>query len=445
METTSRLYLGRYEAKELLGEGGMGRVYLAYQQDLKRKVVVKVMHDHVAQDQRFRDRFKSETHVMAQFTHPYAVTLYDASLDDPAGPCIIMEYIRGITLEKLLAQNKGQLTPARISRLLNQLCEVLQAAQEHRNASGQITPIIHRDLKPANIMVVDPDTPYEKIKVMDFGLAKLTLHGTGPKRGDSCGDLAVGTPAYMCPEQVRGDEMDHRGDLYSVGVILYELLTGRLPFQARDPMDVMLAHTTEAPPSFAEAGAPGCAPAAVEEVIRACLAKDPADRPATARELAQRYQQAVEQGDAQPEEAQAEEALEASARPPLPEESDPTVVVYRFEAWMPEAIAAYKLSGFVQDVGADVVENAPGKIRVRLGKPGTVYAGPGGAFAWLGFGKANTIDLELQMHPASSQKKGHLDLAVLMRSPQGELPSNPNWKARCDRVYTDLRAYLMGK
>src|SRR5437870_1711705 len=121
METTNRLYLGRYEAKELLGEGGRGRVYLAYQQDLKRKVVVKVMHDQVAQDKKFRDRFQDETHVMAQFQHPYAVTLYDASLDDPAGPCIIMEYIQGITLEKLLAQNQGRLTAARISRLLNQL------------------------------------------------------------------------------------------------------------------------------------------------------------------------------------------------------------------------------------------------------------------------------------------------------------------------------------
>src|SRR5438876_11921953 len=99
MDMTNRLYLGKYEVKELLGEGGMGRVYLAFQQDLKRKVVVKVMHEQVAQDPKFRERFKSETFLMAQFQHPYAVTLYDASLDDPAGPCIIMEYIRGITLE----------------------------------------------------------------------------------------------------------------------------------------------------------------------------------------------------------------------------------------------------------------------------------------------------------------------------------------------------------
>src|SRR3989440_3957364 len=163
-----RIFLGRYEALRLLGEGGMGRVYLARQLDLGRQVVVKVMHDHIAADSVFRDRFRREMQLMAHFQHPYAVALYDASLDDPQGPCIVMEYIRGITLDALLARN-GRLTPMRVDRLLGQLCEVLQAA----HSEG----IIHRDLKPANLMVVDPDTPYEIVKVMDFGLAKLVDSG----------------------------------------------------------------------------------------------------------------------------------------------------------------------------------------------------------------------------------------------------------------------------
>src|SRR5207302_408298 len=229
---------------KLLGEGGMGRVYLARQLDLGRQVVVKVMHDHVAADEKFRERFQRETLLMARFQHPYAVTLYDASLNDPQGPCIIMEYVRGVTLDALLQRNT-RLTPVRVGRLLGQFCEVLQAA----HAEG----IIHRDLKPANLMVVDPDTPYEKIKVMDFGLAKLL--GT-PSRAmhhvtDTGSDFAVGTPGYISPEQVRGDEMDHRSDLYSVGIILFELLTGRLPFTAGSTMDILLAHATEEPPSFA--------------------------------------------------------------------------------------------------------------------------------------------------------------------------------------------------
>src|SRR5713226_10467699 len=145
MHMLGRIFLGRYEAIKLLGEGGMGRVYLAKQTDLGRQVVIKVMHDHIASDPKFRDRFQRETLVMARFQHPYAVTLYDASLDDPQGPCIVMEYIRGITLDSLLKNNNGRLTPARVGRLLGQLCDVLHA--------GHSEGIVHRDLKPANLMV----------------------------------------------------------------------------------------------------------------------------------------------------------------------------------------------------------------------------------------------------------------------------------------------------
>src|SRR5437764_6179695 len=227
-----RLFLGRYEALRLLGEGGMGRVYLARQADLGRQVVVKVMHDHVASDPKFRERFQRETLLMARFQHPYVVTLYDASLNDPEGPCIVMEYIKGVTLDTLLHRN-NRLGAPRVCRLLSQLCEALFAA----HAEG----IIHRDLKPANLMVVDADSPYEKIKVMDFGLAKLLAPDAWRKGNDSGVEFAIGTPGYMCPEQAKGDDMDHRGDLYSVGVIVYELLAGRLPFSGLTTMETLLA------------------------------------------------------------------------------------------------------------------------------------------------------------------------------------------------------------
>src|SRR5437660_647679 len=284
-----RIFLGRYQATRLLGEGGMGRVYLARQLDLGRQVVVKIMHDHVAADAKFRERFQRETLLMARFQHPYAVTLYDASLDDPQGPCIIMEYIRGVTLDALLAKN-NRLGPARVGRLLGQLCEVLQAA----HAEG----IIHRDLKPSNLMVVDHDTPYEKIKVMDFGLATLLDPNTLKKVTDTNVEFAVGTPGYMCPEQVRGEEMGPPGDLYSVGVILYELLSGKQPFAGRASMDVLLAHANEEPPSFLESGAGEWISPAIESVVRTCLAKDPADRYASARELAEAYELALDESPA---------------------------------------------------------------------------------------------------------------------------------------------------
>src|SRR6202790_1552396 len=117
-----RVLMGRYEATRLLGEGGMGRVYLARQLDLGRQVVVKVMHDHLASDPKFCERFQRETLLMARFQHPYAVTLYDASLNDPQGPCIGMGYIRGVPLDTLLHRN-GRITPSRVGRLLGQLCE----------------------------------------------------------------------------------------------------------------------------------------------------------------------------------------------------------------------------------------------------------------------------------------------------------------------------------
>src|SRR5947208_6603822 len=243
-----RTFLGRYETVRLLGEGGMGRVYLARQIDLGRQVVVKVMHDHIANDPNFRKRFERETLLMARFQHPYVVTLYDASLNDPEGPCIVMEFIKGITLDTLLHRN-NRLGAPRVSRLLTQLCEALFAAHQEG--------IVHRDLKPANLMVVDADSPYEKIKVMDFGLAKL-IDTPGRPMFDSKvtnNDFAVGTPGYISPEQVRGEEMDHRSDLYSVGVIVFELLTGRLPFTGGETMDVLLAHATQPPPSFADIGA----------------------------------------------------------------------------------------------------------------------------------------------------------------------------------------------
>src|SRR5437660_5145064 len=303
LRMVGRMFLGRYEALKLLGEGGMGRVYLARQIELGRQVVVKVMHDQIAADPKFRERFQRETLLMARFQHPYAVTLYDASLDDPQGPCIVMEYIRGVTLDSLLHRN-GRLTPMRVGRLLGQLCEVLQAA----HSEG----IIHRDLKPANLMVVDPRTPYEILKVMDFGLAKPIVHDPAMPFPLTNGDFTVGTPGYMCPEQAKGEVMDHRGDLYSVGAILFELLAGRLPFSGASTMDVLMAHATEEPPRFADIGALGFVSASVEAVVLKCLAKKPDDRPSSARELAERYEQALLEQDASTEAVPDNNALVAS-------------------------------------------------------------------------------------------------------------------------------------
>ncbi|HTU88703.1 MAG TPA: serine/threonine-protein kinase [Gemmataceae bacterium] len=472
-----RVFMGRYETIRLLGEGGMGRVYLARQLDLGRQVVVKVMHDHIAADPKFRERFTRETLLMARFQHPYAVTLYDASLNDPQGSCIVMEYIRGITLDQVL-QSNGRLTPARVGRLLYQLCEVLQAA----HALG----IIHRDLKPSNLMIVDANTPYELLKVMDFGLAKMLTPDQFAKITQTHTEFAVGTPGYMCPEQARGDDMDGRGDLYSVGVILYELLSGRLPFAGRSTMDLLLAHVTEEPPPLSFGEATLDVPPAIEDVVRRCLAKTPDGRPRSARELAELYEAALTEAPAStpsptrgerpasagwsslnqpadagrsPESASAQRqgqmnrTLAVPIPSPIPmskgeegEPDDPFAVVHVLEAWMPESIAEYKLRGFIHDVGGDVIESIPGRIRVRFGGRGSVYTAPRQGLSFLGIGRrTNNIDMELRMEHADSSRGNQLRITVLFRSPGTDLNANLPWRNLCTQIFCDLRGYLMGQ
>jgi serine/threonine-protein kinase len=466
----SRVFMGRYETIRQLGEGGMGRVYLARQLDLGRQVVVKVMHDHIAADAKFRERFTRETLLMARFQHPYAVTLYDASLNDPQGPCIVMEYIRGVTLDQLLQAN-GRLSAGRVGRLLYMLCEVLQAA----HAVG----IIHRDLKPANLMIVDGDTPYELLKVMDFGLAKLLSPDVLNKVTVTNTEFAVGTPGYMCPEQARGEDMDNRGDLYSVGVILYELLTGRLPFAGRSTMDMLLAQVTEEPPPFSFVAADHDVPEPVERVVQACLAKDPKGRPRHARELAEIYEAALTseplqalptrpsaQGSrplprpalAQPMRAPGashngtvpKTPITAPQGPPpnaaSPRVNDPLAIVHHLEAWMPEQIASFKLRGFVYDVGGEVVESVPGRIHVRVGGKGGAYSAPARRFSFLGLGRRpNHIDVELLLEHAGEARDSQLLITVVFRPSTPDLSADVYWRNLCTQIFCDLRAYLMGQ
>ncbi len=475
-----RTILGRYEIHRLLGEGGMGRVYLAKQTDLGRQVVVKVMHEHIAKDAKFRERFQRETLLMARFQHPYAVTLYDAALNNDDGSCIVMEYVKGGNLEKLLEKLKRMSTP-RVVRLLMQLCEVLQAAHDEG--------IIHRDLKPANLMLVDPDTPKERIKVMDFGLAKLIDDTEVQPVTDTSVDFAVGTPAYICPEQVRGETMDHRGDLYSVGIMAFELLSGRVPYKGNSGMDVLLAHATEDPPTFASLGLGSWVPKSVEAIIRKCLAKDPDDRPQSAKELGDEFAKALrvaqEQSESKmrltplpPEPPLSGEVLNLTPAPaesprptkagtssvpntsPRPSpvgtpsgsrhpalkdtpagslaaaDTQPATVPglpFRMEAWMPESIALMKLKGYVQDCDGAVLESTPGKVRVRVGKA-----------QWFGRKANGPIEVHLQFTTPDQKRPNQLLIHVTCHPAHPSLLADPVWRERCSTLFIQLRSYLMG-
>jgi serine/threonine-protein kinase len=362
------------------------------------------------------------------------VTLYDAAINDADGPCIVMEYVRGEPLDQVLKRNT-RLSPYRISRILGQLCEVLAAAAQ--------LGIVHRDLKPSNLMILDADTPYEKIKVMDFGLAKLLCQKSLKQLADSGNEFVIGTPAYVCPEQVRGEEVDHRGDIYSVGVMLYELLTGRLPFDGLATMDMLLAHAVEQPPPLQ---AEGWVPPPVEQLVMSCLSKQPNERPQSALDLARQYDLALktpieESVDTVVDSAEAE----ASQPPPLPDVVDPSMHVYQMQAWMPESLAAYKLTGFIEDVGGQVLESSPGKIRVMLGGKSSNYQPNPTRLGWLGLGggsKGGGIELELQLYQADQDRATNLWVTVIVRYLGKSLPRG--WKAQADQIYRDLRGYLMG-
>ncbi|WP_157369418.1 serine/threonine protein kinase [Zavarzinella formosa] len=424
-----RIFLGRYEAVRLLGEGGMGKVYLARQLDLGRQVVVKVMHDDVAADPKFRDRFQRETLLMARFAHPYAVSLFDASISD--GPCIVMEYIRGVNLETLLAKN-GRLSYTRVGRLITQLCEVLQVAHEQG--------LIHRDLKPANLMVVDHDTPREKVKVMDFGLAKLLDATALTDYRASSAEFAVGTPGYINPEQVKGDDVDHRGDLYSVGVMMYELLTGRLPFIGPSSMDLMLAHATEMPPRFGDLGLNIDIPEPIEACVFTCLEKNPADRPQSAAELGEMYEMAISMSHS----GFGETTKPLPVRPTGPVlVNDPNTLAFTMEAWMPESIAIMKLRGYASDHAGQILESIPGMVTMKIAP--AMNQTRGGSLSWLGFGrKPDPLMLELHLHQVDPQRGNKLLIQAVFRPLSISQLADAAWRERCTQSYVDLRGYLMG-
>jgi serine/threonine-protein kinase len=447
-----RVFLSRYEARRLLGEGGMGKVYLARQTDLNREVVVKVMHEHIAADDKFRERFQRETLLMARFHHPGAVTLYDANLNDPNGPCIVMEYVKGVNLESLLAKN-GKMNAARVCRIIGELCEVLQAAHDEG--------IIHRDLKPANLMIVDADTPHERIKVMDFGLAKLMESESLRKVTDTNVDFAVGTPGYIAPEQVRGEEMDHRGDLYSVGVMMFELMTGRLPFTGPNSMDILLAHATEPPPTFAELGLKGWVPREVEQLVQDCLAKLPEERPQSARELSERFDTALDRARIKVESDPMIPGLSgerpgsgsrsglfqgaagggSAVKTPPPVTREASVLPFHMEAWMPESIALMKLRGFVHDAGGEVLESKGELVRVRLGsrKGGT------GSFGWFGLRRSSTIEFDLRLTNEDPRQPNQLTVNVLFKPTHLSQLADAAWQQRCTEIFVEIRSYLMGR
>jgi serine/threonine protein kinase len=449
-----QVLLDKYRVARLLDEGGMCKIWLARQLDVPREVVVKVLQEKFAGQPKPRELLRREIHILSRFQHPNAVSYYDAAPNDPIGPILIMEYLRGLDLCTLL-QREGRLLPERAGRLLAQLCGVLGAAHK--------AGIVHRDIKPANVMIVYPCTTQETVKLMDFGLARMAslLYIGADDLLDSALPSVAGTPEYIAPEQAQGHDMDGRGDLYSVGVMLYEMLSGRRPFEHTRAEDLLYAHASAEPPSFADRDVTHVPPA-VEAVIRACLAKHPDQRPSDAAELLQRYEDAVGKRLSAPvprasgvfnvRQALSAPSLSGSVprvpSTPVPA-GDRQALRQDFQADMPEAMAMLKLKGFLHDLGSSVIESEPGRIRVRLGEPEKPKK-TSGLFALLDrtSRKSGTVprsivtDVELRMARPDLSRPNRLLLTLIMRPSNGL--ATPEWRTRCQQIAQDLKAYLMG-
>ncbi|MEA3244966.1 MAG: protein kinase [Gemmatimonadota bacterium] len=264
-----RVLAERYEVIEELGRGGMGRVYRARDRELGEEVAVKVVrHEVMRDDPALVDRLRTESRLARRITHRNVVRVFDVG-EHEGTYFLTMELVRGITIESLL-ESRGRLGVTSTLAIATQLADALAVAHEQ--------DVIHRDVKPANLLVDDEGV----LKVMDFGLARLAERG---RRLTQQG-IVVGTPRYMAPEQLLDGDIDARTDLYAMGVVLYECLTGVLPFDAPSPV-AMVARMVDGPPTPVVTLAPEVS-APLAALVGQLLAYDPAARPASAREVADR-------------------------------------------------------------------------------------------------------------------------------------------------------------
>jgi serine/threonine-protein kinase len=259
---------GRYRVGGRLAEGAMGAVYRGERIGLGREVAIKVMQAVLPGELAARERFAREAELMAKLAHPHCVSVIDFGVHDDR-PFLVMELVRGQSLHELIVA-EHHLPPRRAAEIARQIL----AGLAHAHALG----IVHRDIKPANIMVSPKEGLGDHVQILDFGLARLRESNTQLTAG-----IAVGTPSYMAPEQCRGASADARVDLYACGVVMFEMLAGRKPFVAADPIEIVKKHLTQPPPRVADVLGEPCE---LDDVIARALAKSPDDRYASAIEMA---------------------------------------------------------------------------------------------------------------------------------------------------------------
>ncbi len=267
---------GRYKITKLLGEGGMGSVYLGEQTigGTARKVAIKTLHPHLSKDPKILARFERECETVVQLQHPNTIQLYDFGKTDDGILYMVMEFVQGKSLASVLEEKKS-LEPSRVEYILQQICDALGEA----HGMG----IVHRDMKPDNIVLTERAKDW--VKVLDFGIAKRSEAADKEEQKLTQQGTVLGTPPYMSPEQFTGKPIDARSDIYSIGVIAYEMLAGKLPFSANTPWEWATQHMTVMPTPITTTPSGAAIPQRMTSAVMKALEKDPANRFATTKDF----------------------------------------------------------------------------------------------------------------------------------------------------------------